>query len=84
MLREHVFELWIHVILVVLYAVGAALLSGIGLLIEYSSLSYLLLGDVLMAGWTAVIGGVFLLFGALVVKEKLIPVVTELIAIYNA
>lgn len=74
-MREGLLELVGHVVLLVLYGVGALVTGFIGLLIEYQSYVHAIGGEYRLATWLGVIGGIVLLFGYLIVRDKVLPTV---------
>ncbi|ELY54903.1 hypothetical protein [Natronolimnohabitans innermongolicus] len=56
-------ELLVELLPLLLYTIAAAVLTAAGLMAEYTSLQYLGSGDVVVALWLAVLGGVMLYAG---------------------
>jgi hypothetical protein len=61
---------------VAMYAVGAAVMSGLGIAVEYDGLRHLVAGDTTTAVWLGLIGLVVLAIAADLTKEKLLPAVS--------
>lgn len=72
-MREHAFELFAHLLTVLLYTIGAAVTAVAGVVVEYHGVLYLLSGDYHLAAWVGIVGGILLLFSYLFVTDKLIP-----------
>lgn len=62
------------------YVLGTAAFAVAGLFAEWSSLSYLSAGNVMFAGWLAVMGAVALYAAFSLGTEKLLPRVRESLA----
>lgn len=67
---EELIEVAVHSLLLVFYSVLTVSLTAASALVEYRSYTIVSSGDVLLAGWMAVIGLVVLVFAYLVLSDK--------------
>lgn len=67
---EELIEMAVHALLLVFYGVLTVSLTAASALVEYRSYTIVSSGDVLLAGWMAVIGLVVLVFAYLVLRDK--------------
>lgn len=69
---EEFVEVAVHALLLVFYSVLTVSLTAVSALVEYRSYTVVSSGDVLLAGWMAVIGLVVLVFAYFVLRDKAI------------
>lgn len=67
---EELIEVAVHIVLLVFYSVLTVSLAAASALVEYRSYTIVSSGDVLLAGWMAVIGLVVLAFAYFVLSDK--------------
>ena len=72
-MRENFIEMLLHSGILLIYSIGAAITTAVGLAIEYFSYLNLVTGDYLMAGYFGVLGLVVLGFAYLIVTNELWP-----------
>ncbi|MCH7660798.1 MAG: hypothetical protein IH933_09545 [Euryarchaeota archaeon] len=69
-MQEELLELTIHSVLLVFYSVLTAGLTAVSALVEYRSYTIVTGGDMLLAGWMALIGLLVLAFAYFVLRDK--------------
>lgn len=67
---EEFIEVGVHAALLVFYSALTVVLTAASALVEYRSYTVVSSGDVLLAGWMAVIGLVVLVFAYFVLRDK--------------
>jgi hypothetical protein len=70
MMYEEFAEVAVHAALLVFYSALTVVLAAASALVEYRSYAVVSSGDVLLAGWMAVIGLVVLVFAYFVLRDK--------------
>lgn len=69
-MREEFIELALHTLLLVFYSGLTVSLTAVSAVVEYRSYMAGNAGDVLLAGWMAIIGLVVLVFAYFVLRDK--------------
>ena len=72
-MRENLMEAIVHLLLIIIYGIGALGMAIVGLIIEYHSYLYAISGEYPLAAWIGFIGLIVFLFSYLLVTDKLIP-----------